>query len=603
MAGTHLDYKKLVLFGIPGLRQELKQYKNKLEQVTKTYNFYKASELALDIFCDICHYYADMAHQMAETTSDERRAELLSMEKTLRLITIQSPQSFREAIQLTFLYCLISGSQNYGRIDTYLSGWYVNDVDNGVISEEEALKLMVSLWNLMIARNAPYDGRAIIGGKGRKNEQQADRFAMLAMETARIVKDILPQLTLRFYNGQNPELLKKAYQVLSEGATFPMLYNDDVNIPSVQKAFNIPYGDAEDYLPYGCGEYILSHKSIGTPSSVLNLLKALEVILHKGKDPVSGKHIGIKAAGINDLNTFDDLWTAYKKQVEYYTDLLAIQEDIEYQVAGNSASFLYFSMLYDDCLKNGKDIFSGGVRYLGGTMETYGNISVADSLTAIKKLVYEKKLFSIDELVKMLDANFAGYEKERQLLINAPKYGNDHEEADLMAQMVHEHVCRYAQSRIKNSNLQYYLVVVINNDANTTLGRFTGASADGRKAFTSMSNGNSPFMGMDKNGITAMLNSLVKLDTAIHAGAVQNMKFSKDMFSKYFDKLDALLQTYFLNGGAQAMLTVVGKDDLINAINHPEMYQNLIIRVGGFSARFVNLSREVQEEILNRTLY
>ena len=603
MAGTHLNYKKLVTLGIEGLKQEIKQYKDKQQQGTQIYNFYKASELALNTFCDICNFYADMALKMSAIKNKERKEELLAMENVLRSISTHKPQSFREAIQLSFLYCLVSGSQNYGRMDTYLADWYVHDVDHSIISENEALRLMVSLWNLMIARNAPYDGRVIIGGKNRENEKNADRFAMLAMGTAHVVKDILPQLTLRFYKGQNPELLRKAYQVLSGGTTFPMLYNDDVNIPSVQKAFDVPFQDAVDYLPYGCGEYMLYHKSVGTPSSVLNLLKALEVTLHHGFDPVGKKYSGIPSTEIKEFRTFDDLWNAYKNQVEYYIDLLAVQEEIEYRIAVESASFLYLSILYDDCLKQGKGIFSGGVRYLGGTMETYGNISTADSLTAIKKNIYDKKAVTIEQLVDMLDKNFAGFEKERLALLEAPKYGNDNEEADQMAQLVHEHVCRYTRGQRKKTNLQNYLVVVINNDANTTLGRYTAASADGRRAFTSMSNGNSPFMGMDKNGITAMLNSLVKLDTTIHAGAVQNMKFSKEMFSTYFDKLEALLNTYFLSGGAQAMLTVVGKDDLIRAIKHPEQYQNLIIRVGGFSARFVNLSPAVQEEILNRTLY
>ncbi len=168
---------------------------------------------------------------------------------------------------------------------------------------------------------------------------------------------------------------------------------------------------------------------------------------------------------------------------------------------------------------------------------------------------------------------------------------------------VHEHICHTVRDQRKKTNLHSYLVVIINNSANTLMGRWTAASADGRKARVSMANGNNPTGGMDKKGVTAMLNSLVKLDPSIHAGAVQNMKFSPAMFSTHRDKLKALLQAYFDNGGAQAMITVVSRGDLEAAMQEPEKYQHIFVRVGGFSARFVELDRDVQLEILSRTLY
>jgi len=217
--------------------------------------------------------------------------------------------------------------------------------------------------------------------------------------------------------------------------------------------------------------------------------------------------------------------------------------------------------------------------------------------------IFEKKLFSLKKLVEVLDADFEGFDQERLAMMQAPKYGNDDPNADDLAADLHDFICKYTRDQREKTGLDSYLVVNINNDANTTLGRHTSASADGRKAFTSMSNGNSPSPGMDKNGPTALLNSLVKPDPALHAGIVQNMKFSKQMFSTYRTQLEALLKTYFKNNGTQAMITVVGKDDLVNAMKDPEKYYDLIVRVGGFSARFVELSKEVQLEILNRTLY
>jgi len=601
MAGTHLDYSTLLNLGIQGLKDTIKIYKEKSNR-NDSLEFYQASLEALDLFAEICIYYAELAEKLAGKCSDKHRSDLQEMAYILRTITQSKPSSFRAAIQLTFLYCIISGSNNYGRIDDYLSDYYCKDLDSGIINYEEALRLFEGYWRMMISRNAPYDGRAIIGGLGRQNEKKADKLALLAIETAFRVKDILPQLTLRFHKNQNPELYQKALDAIGEGSTYPMLYNDDVNIPAHQKAFKITYEEACQVIPFGCGEYIINHQSVGTPSSVFNLLKALEVLLHKGIDPVTLQKAGIQNIPL-EFDSFDVLSNKLKEQIKYYIDLLAEQETVEYRLAGNTAPFLYLSILYDDCLKNGKGIFSGGARYIGGTMEIYGFTNTADSLTAIRKIVYEAGKITLDDLLNILDANFQDYENERSLLLGAPKYGNDNQEADQMASDLHDFICNYTRESINHINLHSYLVVNINNDANTTLGRFTSASADGRKAFTSMSNGNAPSPGMDKNGPTALLNSLNKIDASIHAGAVQNLKFSREMFTTYRPQMEALLRAYFKNGGTQAMITVVGRDDLLNAIKDPEKYSNLIVRVGGFSARFIELSPEVQQEIIERTLY
>jgi pyruvate-formate lyase len=260
-------------------------------------------------------------------------------------------------------------------------------------------------------------------------------------------------------------------------------------------------------------------------------------------------------------------------------------------------------MLYDDCLARGKGLFSGGSRYLGGTLETYGNSSAADSLTAIKRLVYDTHTLTPDQLLAALDADFDGHDRVRRLLLEAPKYGNDDAEADAMLVRVHEHVCNHTRDQARRLPLHSYLVVTINNSANALMGRWTAASADGRRACTPMNNGNAPSSGSDRCGITAVLNSIVKPSTHIHAGAVQNMKFSRELFMKNRPELEALLDTYFDNGGAQAMITVVSRGDLEDAMRRPENYRHIFVRVGGFSARFVDLPHDVQMEILQRTLY
>jgi pyruvate-formate lyase len=188
-------------------------------------------------------------------------------------------------------------------------------------------------------------------------------------------------------------------------------------------------------------------------------------------------------------------------------------------------------------------------------------------------------------------------------MLDQPKYGNDIEVADEMLIQVHNHVCNYARSRNRHVGLHSYLVVNINNHANAILGRHTGASPDGRESGTPMANANNPSSGFDRNGITAFLNSIAKPSIDIHAGSVQNMKFSKEVYQHHFKEVQALLATYFDAGGSQAMINVLGREDLQNALEHPEKYSNLVVRVGGFTARFVELDRDVQQEILNRTLY
>jgi pyruvate-formate lyase len=313
--------------------------------------------------------------------------------------------------------------------------------------------------------------------------------------------------------------------------------------------------------------------------------------------------MGLALGAFKEFGSFDGLWRAYQKQVEFFVEMMAEHEALAYKIAGQVAPYLYMSMLYDNCMARGKGIFSGGIKYLGGTLETYGNTNTADSLTAIKELVYDKKLMVPEQVLAALDANFEGFAQQRRLLLNAPKYGNDDERADSMLLQVHNHVCNAVRRQHERVGLHSYLVVVINNSANTLMGHWTAASADGRLSKEPMANGNAPTGGNDRKGATAFLNSIVKPSPAIHAGAVQNMKFSRDLFTREQAKLRALLDTYFVKGGAQAMITVINRDELERALIEPEKYQHIFVRVGGFSARFVELSRDVQLEILNRTLY
>ncbi len=596
MSSTHLDFDKLLTLGVSGLKTEiLKHMKENPEPDAQT--LYRGFLRVLDAFSFVARACADKAE-----ASDAVYAAQIAA--NLRKIAENKPDTFWEAVQLMYLYAIMSGTYNYGRLDEYLGDFYVNDLKNGILTEDMARDILISLWKLMIHRKTTWNARVFVGGKGRRNEVNADRLALMCIKVASIVKDVLPQFSLRFFKGQNPELLDEAYRVIGQGCVYPILYNDDVNVPAVMKTFRVSEKEAEQYIPYGCGEYILYHRTVGTPSDIINLLKALEVTLHNGYDPESGKMIGLKTGEFKDMPDFDTLYAAYCRQVERFVEVEAEQQLIEYEAAKKNASFLMAGLLYDDCIARGKPIFDGGALQLGGTLEVYGRTNTSDSLLAIKKLVYDKKIITPEKLLDMLDHDFAGYETERKMLLAQPKFGNDDDEADEMAALVHEHICRVTEEQAERFRMATYLVVVINNSANSTLGLHTGASADGRCAHEPMANANNPSGGCDKNGLTAMLNSLLKMRCDIHAGSVQNIKFSKEMFKgEKMQKTRAILDTYFDNGGTQLMINVLGRDDLENALREPEKYQNLIVRVGGFCARFVELSNDVQREILSRTMY
>jgi pyruvate-formate lyase len=604
LTGGNVNWEKLLKLGIPGLKKEIGEYKRKAEKENKDEKFYEGMLIALDLLVDVCNFYSEQAKELINKTQNkDRQRELEKISNVLELITSSSPKTLREAIQLFWLYSYVGDIRNYGRMDVYFGDFLINDLESGILTENEALKLIQSLWKLIADRNTRVHSRIIIGGKGRRNEENADKFAMLAMEASRTVHEVEPQLSLRFYKGMDPRLFEKALEVIGEGRTYPILYNDDVNLKAVQCAFGFDAKTSQQFLPYGCGEYIIDHQSFGTPSGVLNLLKALEVTLNNGVDPFNGRKAGLSLGEFKNFKSFEDLFNAYKKQVEFFVRVMADQEVLEYKIAGEHSPYLYLSLLYDGCLEKGKGAFTGGIDYIGGTLETYGNTNTADSLTAIKKFIYDKKLISHQELLNALSKNFNGYERLRQNLLDSPKYGNDNDEADEMLQQVHEHVCNYVKAQSKRVDLHSYLVVIINNSANTLMGHWTSASADGRKSGEPMSNGNNPSGGSDKNGATAFLNSLLKPSPYIHAGAVQNMKFSREMFSSNKEILKALLNTYFENGGAQAMITVVDRNELEKAMEEPEKYSHIFVRVGGFSARFIELSKDVQLEILSRTLY
>ena len=605
IAGPYLDFDHLLRVGISGLREEVRSRKLKAAGSGEgSLEFLEMLEESLGIFTETALWYSTQARQMASAaTSPAMQLKMETIAESLEQIAIQPPQTFHQAAQLFWLYVLMAHPLNYGRMDEFLGDFLADDLDSGRLTEAEALEMLVSLWRLIIHRGNIWNNRIIIGGLGRRNEANADRFALLAMQAQDIVHDILPMLSLRWHSGMNPQVWRLAMELIAQGNTYPILYNDDVNIPGVARAFDIPTAEAEQYLMFGCGEYIIGHSSIGSPNGIINLTKVLNVTLHNGIDPFTGRAQGIQTGLFVEHAEFEHLWQVYARQVEHQVDLLAEAQDIIYRVTGQEVAFPLASLLMDDCLERGKALLQGGIRYRGATLETFGNNTTADALLAIQKSVYDKRWFSAAQLLEMLDRDFVGYAAEQRRLKALPKFGNDHPEADEMSLRVNTHALTSIRNQRNRTNLHSHLAVLINNDMSVKLGGVTSASADGRKTGESLSNGNQPGAGCDQQGITALLNSMAKLDAGLHAGAVHNIKFSKDLFRNHRPEIEALLHGYFSQGGTQAMITVVDQEELEQAMLYPERYSNLIVRIGGYSERFVNLPREIQLEVIERTIY
>jgi len=605
MAGIFLDYEKLLSAGLPGLREFINQ---RLCQVTAPDQtaLFQGMLSMLELVAECAAWYAADAENQAQLSGDPiRRRQLLNLSSVLVNIQTAAPQTLAEAMQLSWLYSVLAGPINFGRMDDYLGRFLVGDLDAGRLDETEALALIRSQWQLIAALSTTDNGRVIIGGRGRNNEAAADRFALLAMEASRREKRLLlPQLSLRCYTGMNPALLDKAFDVLGEGNTFPILYNDDVNVPAVMHAFEVSEAEAQQYLPFGCGEYVLNHRSFGTPNGIINLLKVLELTLTDGRCLLRGDQIGPGTGNaLADFHDFEQLFQAYTRRLQPLVDALADLQQLTYEVAAGDSNFLLLSILYDDCIARAKPIFAGGIRYRGGTLETYGNISTADSLTALKQMLFERRQISASELLAALQTDFAGQDRRRQCLLAAPKFGNNDAAADDIAVRLYSTVCRMTRAQRQRTDLHSFLVVVINNVHNVIQGRACAASADGRLARQPLTNANAPAGGMDRQGPTALLMSMAKADASLAAGTVQNVKFEKALFAKHRNTLKALLDSYFRIGGGQIMLTVVDPGEMEDAMHHPEKHQNLVVRVGGFSARFVELDRDVQMDLLRRTLH
>ena len=601
LSGMMLDYPKLLDKGIGGLRSDLQE---KLKEQPDN-NFYKAGIQCLDIFVDCASHLQQDAREQMASANMKRQKELERICQALENIKEKKPGTFHEAMQLFWLFALLAGVINYGRLDDYLGPYLVADLKSGRLTDEEAYRYIHSLWTMIENRRTTVNGRIIVGGKGRKHPKEADVFLHIAMKVAKNCRYVEPQFTLRFDKDTSEEIWDEALDALGAGATYPTLYNDDVNVPAVMYGMRVDEKAAEQYVPFGCTEFVIQGQSTGTPNICINLLKLLTIYMNDGIDPIDGKRKSgpVPLKKLEEYQTFEEFYDGYKALLDYYLDLSVKAQYHSYEVMNQHVSFLFTSLLTDDCIARGKALLDGGVRYLGGTNETYGNINTSDSLWVIRDLVFNQKKYMLRQLNDAMLANFNGYEALRKDCLNCDKYGNDLETADTMANDLYEFVAKGVRDRGIAIGMQYFLIVISNNQLNTEWGNRTAASPDGRLSCMYMNPANNPQGGANKSGPTAMLNSLAKFDAKYHGGSVQNIKFSPSMFNENRAVIKSLFKTYFAKGGCHLMVTVVDKGVLEDAVEHPENYPDLIVRVSGFSAVFVDLSPNIQQELLSRVLY
>ena len=601
LSGMMLDYNKLVEKGIKGLREET------LSRMCddKDNEFYLAVLDALDLFTDCCDYLAKQVEDEITYADKDQIEDLKVIVESLRVIREEPPKTFHQAIQIVWLYAILAGIINYGRLDDVVGTFLKHDLETGYITYDKAKAYVKCLWTMIENKRTTVNGRVIVGGRGRKDPEAADIFTRIALEVCHECRYVEPQFTLRIYEDTPEDIFDKAMQCLADGATYPTLYNDKVHVPGLAHCMKVSEKEAEQYVPFGCGEMNIVGKTVGPPNAVINLIKTLNIFMNNGIDPYDNVYKGevIHLKKLEEISSYQEFYNEYLVLVDHYLDILAYSQAKSYESMNNDVDFVFNSILMDNCLASGKPLLGGGVAYLGGCCETFGNTNTADALTAIKKLVFDEKKYTLTEVNNALLADFEGYEMMRKDMLACPKYGNDDDYADSVYLELYDHVSKYTRESGIRNGLHHYGIVIINNQQNTDWGLLTSASADGRKNTVYLNPSNNPQGGADKNGPTAVLKSISKLDSRFHLGSVQNIKFQSDFFKENMEKIKTMIKTYFNQlGGCQLMVTVVDAGALEDAMVHPEKYPDMIVRVSGFSAVFVNLSKEVQLELLSRTL-
>ncbi|HHY44567.1 MAG TPA: glycyl radical protein [Firmicutes bacterium] len=589
----------------------------------------KREELrAMDICCDAIITYAwrhaELARKMAEECHDPvRKEELLKIAEISSHVPARPPRTFWEALQMYWYVhiCVITelntwDSFNPGRLDQHLYPFYKKELEEGTLTREDARELLQCFWvkfnnqpappkvGITLAESGTYTDFANINVGGLKVDGSCgvNDVSYLLLEVIDEMRLLQPSSNIQL-SAKNPDhFLRKACEVIRKGWGQPSVFNADVVVQEMLRAGKT-VEDARQGGTSGCVETGAFGKESYILTGYLNLPKILEITLHNGVDPRTGKEIGKKTGEPSSWATFEDLLRAYEEQLRYFIDVkIKGNNIIEYLYAENMPC-PFLSTIISDCIENGTDYNAGGARYHTRYIQGVGIASITDSLAAIKDLVFERQLLTADELVGVLERNFEDAPSLREIAVSqCPKYGNDDDRADEIMTRVFHMFFRLVDGR-KSPTGGTYHIDMLPTTCHVYFGSVTGATPDGRLAGEPLSEGISPVQGRDKYGPTAVLKSASKMDHVKTGGTLLNQKFSPEVLEgeEGLRALMNLIRAYFKLGGHHIQFNVINAQTLRDAQANPDRYRDLIVRVAGYSDYFCDLSRALQDEIIART--
>lgn len=568
--------------------------------------------------------YADALHQLAEKEADgSRKAELLKMETICRKVPAHAPQSFHEALQhYWFIHVGVItelnpwDSFNPGRLDQHIYPFYRNDIDKGIITQEQAIELLQAFWIKFNNHPSPpkmgvtaqesntYTDFALINLGGVK-EDGSDAVNELSYTILDVIEEmrLLQPSSMVQVSKKNPDrFVKRAVKIAKTGFGQPSFFNTDAIVQQLLSQGK-SLVDARNGGASGCVET----GAFGTEAYFLtgyfNLNKVLEITLNNGVDPLTGKKIGLETGNPENFKSFEELYEAFERQLNYFIDIKIEGNLVVEKLWAQNMPVPFLSLLIDDCIANATDYNAGGARYNTSYIQGVGLGSITDNLTAVRKYIYEDGLIGIKELLFALSSNYEGYEDLRyKLIYETPKWGNNDDYADRHAVMVFNSFYKAVDGRPTYRG-GVFRINMLPTTSHVYFGSKIGAMPDGRKAFEPLSEGISPVQGADRKGPTGVILSCAKIDHIKTGGTLLNQKFSPSFFNtdESLDKLVSLIRSYFKLDGHHIQFNVVSAKTLREAQRHPEKYRDLIVRVAGYSDYFNDLGEALQNEIIRRT--
>jgi formate C-acetyltransferase len=568
--------------------------------------------------------YAACARELAERETDAQRTqELLEIAHNCDVVPAHKPETFAQAIQMYwFIHIGVTSeinpwdSYSPGRLDQHLYPFYKKGIEQGTLTDEKAKELLQCLWikfnnqpappkvGITLKESSTYTDFANLntGGVTPVGSDGVNEVSYLILETMDEMKLLQPSSNVQISKKTPNFFLHKACEISRKGWGQPAFYNTDAIIQELLRAGK-DITDAREGGSSGCVETGAFGKEAWILSGYFNLPKILEVTLNDGFDPVAGRQLGLKTGQAGAFPTYDALFEAFKRQIHHFVDIKVRGSNVIERIYADHMPVPFLSVVTSDCIRNGTDYNAGGARYNTTYIQGVGIGTVTDCLSAIKYNVYDHGKFTMAELMQAIAANFDGFEQIANLVRNrTPKYGNDDAYADQIMASIFEVYYGEVTGR-KNTRGGVWRINMLPTTCHVYFGSVMTASADGRLAGKPVSEGISPASGADRRGPTAVIKSAAKMDHLRTGGTLLNQKFAPAVLGgeEGLHSMASLIRTYFSLDGHHIQFNVIDRKTLLDAQKHPEDYKDLIVRVAGYSDHFHNLSKELQDEIIERT--